>query len=449
MPSFDHDTETLGSSSQYLSATLSPRKSPSRQAISSRRSSSSLRGSANSPHVIDDDATNGRHSLAHELAVALMPEPTSGSRLLAEEFGIEFDEGAEGIDDEIDGGHGDLRIVVDDHPAPLDNIHDFDETSFSDTRFQEPSSGFSLESEFYSNDSITPSAPNELPKQPEDPMHLLAQSLESTDRFISHLRRLDVDTGGPSQQPALEVFATDVIRRINDSVRDREGQVRELLEYEREFRKIGGEVGGAEVLGQLDDFGELGGLEPDDGRPQMSTHTRTTSTDEPRLRRSNTQDWEFDSEHPRLGDEVDLAEAETPVRDTFPAPPSIGGPSTPARILPQLTELRTFTSSLASTLTVVSEQAQVNGAATTEAGRKIRALKNKLTGWQTDLDSAEASRSKIEKWEAGLLEDDTSSPSRIPGSRRVDGRDIVAEHLHLFELVLAEAAQKTQAIMAA
>lgn len=47
----------------------------------------------------DDSALNGtmnggsrQHSLAHELAYALMPEPSAGSKLLAEELGIEYDE---------------------------------------------------------------------------------------------------------------------------------------------------------------------------------------------------------------------------------------------------------------------------------------------------------------------------------------------------------------------
>lgn len=38
-------------------------------------------------------------SPAQELAAALLSEPTIASRLLAEEFGIQYDEGAEGIDD--------------------------------------------------------------------------------------------------------------------------------------------------------------------------------------------------------------------------------------------------------------------------------------------------------------------------------------------------------------
>ena len=32
---------------------------------------------------MDEDAPNGMHSLAHELAIALMPEPSAGQKMLA------------------------------------------------------------------------------------------------------------------------------------------------------------------------------------------------------------------------------------------------------------------------------------------------------------------------------------------------------------------------------
>ena len=96
----------------------------------------------------------------------------------------------------------------------------------------------------------------------------------------------------------------------------------------------------------------------------------------------------------------------------------------------------------------------MNAAATTEAGRKIRALKNKLGGWRTEWDSAERSRVRIEKWEAGIVDGDTPptaagamSPPRV--QRRIDGRKIVQEHLKAFEQALLEANEKTQAIIAA
>ncbi|KAJ6480906.1 hypothetical protein C8R45DRAFT_932818 [Mycena sanguinolenta] len=192
---------------------------------SNRRSTASLRALSSDSTFADG---GGGFSLAHELAVAMMPEPSAGSKLLAEEFGIEFNEGAEGLDG----------------PGPQ--------------------------------------------------IHVLAADLASTDNFISHLPRLDADASLPpsisstssfsafpaspslsstafrepstalngsdnssklqSGQPALERLASDVIRRNNNTARDRKTQLRELLQYEREFRRIEAEVGGQDVLGRLDEL---------------------------------------------------------------------------------------------------------------------------------------------------------------------------------------------------
>jgi len=121
--------------------------------------------------------------------------------------------------------------------------------------------------------------------------------------------------------------------------------------------------------------------------------------------------------------------------------------------IPQFAHLRSFTTSLVTSLTTISEQAQVNGVATTEAGRRIRALKNKMGGWQTEWDGAERSRIKIERWEAGVIEGDEPNASsmtstRALGAQRVDGRKLVEEHLQAFGRALADAAVKTRAIVA-
>ena len=363
---------------------------------------------------------NGHHhSLAHELAVALMPEPSAGSMLLAEEFGIEYDD------------------------APP--------SSFADETHAVSASDASF---------------NDLPAKAEDPSQLevLAQDLHSTDMFLGHLRTLDVDHGSfAAQQPVLEKLASEVIRRINETVRSREAQVRELLECEREFRKIAGEMGGSDVLGQLDGLEDIEDFsEP----PQVVEPTKTehrhhldTLKEETTPTRSLTlhhqlqnSDWELDPDRHRLGDEVDGSEpATSPTKDSFLPAPSIVGPPTPASAIPQLAHLRSCTTSLVSSLSTISEHAQVNRAATTEAGRKIRALKNKIGGWRTDWDSAERSRIKIERWEAGIGDgEDLELPASLlrPTSKRTDGRRVVEEHLHAFELALADAALKTQTIMA-
>jgi hypothetical protein len=453
MPSVDNlDGDIFGlSGTRFLSpsASSSPRKSPSRQSINARRSTASLRGSLNLPHGADGNVANGQHSLAHELAVALMPEPSEGSKLLAEEFGIEYDdEGAQGIDDDAQADHQNIENIGSSFADEL--------RSTVDASFEPPSPINTLAGYEETFGSPTPSR-RQLKQPRQDAMDVLAQNLESTDKFLSHLRGLDVDSTSSSSQPSLEKLASEVIRRLNETTRDRETQVRELLGYEREFRKIAGEVGGSDVLSQLEEL---------DGVNDLSDQTRSAEglrsvnlklesvTEEPTTPSHNlSHEWEMDPDQQRLGDDEDFEpDLLSPIKDSFPPPPPVDGPMTPSQAISQFAHIRTFTTSLVSSLTTISEQAQVNGAATTEAGRKIRALKNKIGGWRTDWDGAERSRVRIERWEAGIVDADPvyGSPSTPPRlSRRVDGRKLVQEHLQAFERALVEAGQKTQAIMAA
>ncbi|EJD07613.1 uncharacterized protein FOMMEDRAFT_37360, partial [Fomitiporia mediterranea MF3/22] len=384
----------------------------------------------------------GMHSLAHELAAALMPEPSAGSKLLQEEFGIEYDEGAEGIDEEPElnghaGGESLADEIGDAYDGPVPNGHApelGDEPPIDD-----------LAVHFGSGVSSSPGKPQAKQQPQQDPMDVLAKDLESTDKFLSQLRHLDADsTHSSSSQPSIEKFASDIIRHINDSVRDRESQVRELLEYEREFRKIAGEVNGNDVLGKLDALKEVDGLSdkpgPVDGARSNGVVMETIQEDTRAHQRASSNDWEMNPDDHFLEDEGDETfdedvDTPSPMKDSFVVPPPMTGPPTVPKIIPELVHVRTVTTSLATSLTAISEHAQMNGAANADAGRKIRALKNKLGGWRSEWDSAEQSRLKIERWEAGLDGDDNNK-------RTTD------EHLRAFELALADAGMKTQAIMA-
>ncbi|KAF9480546.1 hypothetical protein BDN70DRAFT_877541 [Pholiota conissans] len=474
MPHYNPDGDVYASNTHFLSASVSSPglKPPSRHNLSARRSTASLR-SASLAHSLDDDSSNGRHhSLAHELAVALMPEPSAGSKLLAEEFGIEFDEGAEGID-EVSDQHAQLNgehVLVDDSDVPSfasELVTSTGEGLFHDLPPDIQVGEIDESPQEHDYDPVfhnpTFARKKILEKKPEqDAMEILAQDLESTDKFLNHLRTIDAEAGS-SSQPVLERLASDVIRRMNLSVRDREGHVRELLEYEREFRKIAGEVGGGDILGQLDELEHIEDLSDTPTRTiaEPSRHEARileVLDEEPRSptvpHHLHASDWELDPDR-HLGDEDEVSEPPTsPLKDSFLPPPVIVGPATPASTIPQLNHLRSFTTSLVSSLSTISEQAQVNGAATAEAGRKIRALKNKMGGWRTEWDSAERSRIKIERWEAGIIDGETPDPNSTPisptraASKRIDGRSIVEEHLRAFEMALADAALKTQAIMA-
>lgn len=362
---------------------------------------------------------NGAHSLAHELAVALMPEPGGGSRMLAEEFGIEYDEGAEGIDDD-DRVHGEEDREVN---APGDSLADQIGSSLADEM-----GGSSLADELggsggtdedvdenveegldgdYDNDSPVPR------RREQDAMEILAQNLASTDQFLAHLRAVDAL---PTLSPAhtsdaapsahiLERLASDMIRSINEATKERESQVRELIAYEREFRRISTEVGGNDVLCELDDI--------DEGEGESAPTKLDAVAEEDELESSYA---------PSL--------PSSPQKPSFTAPQ----PSNAAAPLPHLVQLRTHTAALLSSLTTISEQAQVNGAATADSGRRIRALKNRFGGLRGEWEGAERSRGRIERWEQE--------------GGDLDGRRVAEEHLIAFQQAVDEAGVKTQAIMA-
>ena len=418
------------------SSSTPKRSPPSKHTLARNRSTASLRG--------------GASSLAHELAVALLPEPSASSKLLAEEFGIEYDEGAEGIDDQPphDPSVPTFAVANDLDPSIT---HD-SAASGSSTPDGVTDSDDILDPTFHLPAQRPPARSNNNNSQPEaDAMAQLSENLESTEQFLTHLRRLDTD--GPAAPLALEALAADIISRLNETARDREEQVRELLKCEREFQRIAGEVGGADALADLEAL--VVDAPPSTPAPSAPA-LESVAEEEP----SFSHEWEVDP-HADLhhqSDESDDSDVDvdldggnsisdgSPLKDTFSVSPlhrplsasgpaaAAAAPASPAGAIPHLAHLRTHTASLVSSLTALSEHAQVNGAATTDAGRKIRMLKNKLGGWRTDWDSAERSRARIERWE-------------VEGALRVDGRAFVAEHLREFERVLFEANIKTQAIM--
>ncbi|KAF9645880.1 hypothetical protein BDM02DRAFT_3119578 [Thelephora ganbajun] len=496
-----YDNSEAGSNSSFLSPhphSQAPRRIPSKQnlTLNGRRSNASLH--ANSlAQVMDDSASpsSAKHSLAHELAVALLPEPSKNSKLFAEEFGLEFDEGAEGIDESVsyDSGYerhdhheeSDGRMKLGDELGQLPLVLEPGE----DPALYDPEA-FSVHATNGIADDLDPSFDSPGPpaspirrkhrdrggrererEREQDAMKILSQDLEYTEKFLFQLQHLDAEssTNPHSSHLSLEQIASNMISRINETARDREQQVRELLMYEREFKKIAGEHGGDDVLSQLDELERVEGLilsEPE--RPPLPqanslvtnkpSHARQNSVNSinhsPRLSR----EWDprsqssYDDEDQLYSD----SDQPTPSKDTFsiPPPPPIIDPLTPAQTIPQLSHLQTYTSTLVASLTNISEQVQVNGAATSEAGRKIRALKNKLGGWRTDWDSAERSRQKVEKWEAerkvaSLSSFSASASLATIRNKNIDGRLVVEEHLRESQRALDEATARIRIIMAA
>ncbi|KAF8623234.1 hypothetical protein AX15_006468 [Amanita polypyramis BW_CC] len=448
MPMYD-----LGDAPHYHS-----RKPSSKSAIIPNRKSSATLRKPLSLDAADDanDAANGR-SLAHELAVALMPEPSASSKLLAEELGLEFDEGAEGIDEPVghrinesgsQGGEPDGLTFASEMTGGTETL----ESSLASDASGDDGHPPELDPEF---DNLPPvqDVQKEQKRLDQDMMEILARDLESNTQLFALLQKLDPEF-------TVERIASDTIRRINETVRDREGQVRELLEYEREFRKIAGEVGGSDALSRIDVLENIINEDessvPKSPLPQSAARRPALETleEEPSfLPVSDSQDWEVDPDRNHLGDDEEMLEADTTISKLdFPPPPPLKGSLTPAKTIPQLAHLRTLTSSLVSSLATCSEQAQVNGAGLTDAARKIRSLKNKISGLYLEWDSIERSKQRIERWEAGVADGSDAnargSSTSVLGYKRVDGRKLVQEHLRAFELALADASVKTQTIVA-
>ncbi|KAG1876716.1 hypothetical protein DFJ58DRAFT_756011 [Suillus subalutaceus] len=370
---------------------------------------------------LDQTMLNGAHSLAHELAVALMPEPGGGSRMLAEEFGIEYDEGAEGIDDDDCAHRNEEREVH----AQGDSLANEIGGSLADEM-----GGSSLADELGGSGSADEDADEDaedsldgdddddsfIPRRREqDAMEILAQNLASTDQFLAHLRAIDAlptlsfahtSDAAPSAH-VLESLASDMIRAINEATKERESQVRELIAYEREFRRLSTEVGGNDVLCELDDIDE-GEIESEPAPTKLDTVT----------------------------EEDELESSYAPSLPSSPEKPSFAASQTSsaAAPLPHLVQLRTHTAALLSSLTTISEQAQVNGAATADSGRRIRALKNRFGGLRGEWEGAERSRGRVERWEQEGADHNCSR--------------VAEEHMIAFQQAIDEAGVKTQAIMA-
>ncbi|KAI6126473.1 hypothetical protein EV401DRAFT_1934862 [Pisolithus croceorrhizus] len=410
---------------QSATSPRKPSKSSSRHASSSSMPLSALDQTPAMP--------SGAHSLAHELAVALMPEPVGGSdasRLLAEEFGIEYDEGAEGIDDDlvvrrhngsVDVHHPELADVEGDGTSLADELGG---GAYNGSLAEEL--GGDAEEDGQAIDPVEDSLDDDRRDRgsdeddeddatrrtalAHDAMEVLSQNLASTDKFLAHLRAVDVPPPtSPSplhakttftthaSQPTnsstftVEGLASDVIRRVNDAVREREGQLRELIAYDRDLKRISGEVGGADVLGDLAPLEDF--VDEEESSAHRISHA-PSKLDSCRRGGRERQSHLFFDDVPSIFSIHRLLAVHTTSCCQVIYAVCI---SSLATVTPSLANLRVHTASLLSSLTTISEQAQVNGAATADAGRKIRSLKNRLGGWKVEWESAERSRTKIER----------------------------------------------------
>ncbi|KAG9080169.1 hypothetical protein FRC06_006991 [Ceratobasidium sp. 370] len=439
-----------------------PRKSPSRQAMGANGRSGTLGA-----------------SLAHELAAAVMSEP-SDSRALADELGLEFDDEGEGEGETLQGYGLDAELGGED----LGGIMGTSNHSEIDTPSRPSRSNMlnghghphDLDSDFESSPSKPPPPPSFTLSTPSaDPIDTLKENVTFLDRFITQLQHMDIDPSSPTKpsyapaattqtrrtsmhagaEPAVERIATDMIRHIDDARREREDQLRDLINCEREFRKIDGEPGGADRLGSLEPLEDVSLTdEPTAGEASYSSRALDAVPED-----EYDGSWEaqrdprdvFDDDLDDQGDGDDPAFADRSIRQMTtreilpPPPPRPSGQLTPSSTLPHLAHMRAISQILATSLSGLSEHVQVNGAAAAEAGRKLRALKNKVGDLQAEWTSAEQSMIRIERSEKGLEWEKTEG-TETPQGKRVDGRTVVQEIKASFFAQLQQAEMKVQAM---
>ncbi len=111
------------------------------------------------------------------------------------EFGLEFEDDAETPERDATGGADEDEVEL---RTPQDTLQDT-----------------------LGHPSIVDPSTTTAPVEPLDPFLALTQDVETIDNFLHHLRHLDESNVG-SPEPPLEKAASDLIRRLNDTIRSRE-----------------------------------------------------------------------------------------------------------------------------------------------------------------------------------------------------------------------------------
>ncbi|KAJ1306526.1 hypothetical protein OPQ81_007527 [Rhizoctonia solani] len=424
------------------SPTKPPRRTPSRQNMGTP--------GGRSPVVA---------SLAHELAAAVMSEP-SDSRALADELGLDFEEEEE--ENELVDGRGLDVELGEPEPGAMTGMGDYSATVTVDTPSRPSRNNLlnghnrtyslGLDSDFESSPSKPPPPPSFALSAPNvDPIETLKENVLFLDQFIVQLKNMDLDSTPikpaqstnsgrlssiyPNAEPAVERLATDMIRHIDEARREREVQLRDLMTYEREFRKIESEPGGADRIGSVEPLEDVTLIDKAPVQQGDSLRVLDAVPED-----DYDESWEAQQPPARhLCDELpgDLL--------FLHHPPYPSGPLTPSSTLPHLAHMRAASQVLAASLSGLSEHVQVNGAAAAEAGRKLRSLKNRVTDLQAEWASAEQSIERIEKSEKGLDWEATDIVSTEEG-KRIDGRAVVKEISASFFAQLQQVEMKVQAM---
>ncbi|ORY70620.1 hypothetical protein BCR35DRAFT_307917 [Leucosporidium creatinivorum] len=374
---------------------------------------------------------SNRLSLAFELASASSPGRSS-SRDLLRELGIE-EEGASGdeeerYDDEEEEedleAEGELEMAgrrAPRRPSESAQLGQQLQDAFAGAGSATPRRIASTSSATYQASTPSVDTPDDEAAQEARDASLsestsaLESSLETTGTFLSHLRQhttADIDPHAvpsssstspvdPSipvdytdRQPVLESLASSVIKSMYDLAKQREGQVRELVEMERIFAR--NEVGWQAALAQLEEL-------PRDEEDEQSAEAGVDIPQENSLQQPNPSLASTQSLSPSPhSDDLPLPNGDPPSHSIPSSEPTIRPPppTTASPALAELSSLRDVTSSLVSALSAMNEVSQVTQAATGDAGRKIRALRGQLVATKEDLQGLEKSEEFVVEFEA-------------------------------------------------
>ncbi|KAH8927658.1 hypothetical protein BT69DRAFT_1277855 [Atractiella rhizophila] len=248
----------------------------------------------------------------------------------------------------------------------------------------------------------------------------LEESLAHTQTFLTRLRThstvevspegvvrgvsAETDVAFVDRQPMVEKLVYDTVRTLYDTSKEREGQIRELREAEREAGKQ--DKSWQDVLGGLEELPKfewekedfLAAVEPlEDEEIDGDVEGLGDHDDEGR----RTPIHANGTKRSRSSSESSYGEVIPPTSplsiqnaNGFPLP-SLSAPQTVSPIL----SLRSITSGLISQLSRINESNQVFAAQTSDAGRKLKHLRGVLATWKEELRSVERSKEAIEEWE--------------------------------------------------
>ena len=363
-------------------------------------------------------APDSRFSLAFELAAAMEPNRPETSDLL-EQLGIETPDakmiGSEEATYEASG--------VSEPGSPPSSWSGLSPSHFHSPRYQPSlaslmtSPGRSLSGSGQSESGVE----DDFDISFESAASALEASLTSTDLFLSNLRNSTTDSKPASEvtggQPAVESLTSNLVKGLQSATRDREGQIRELCEVERE-------------LSSRTDSEWLSSLAALDHKSVIDSPSSSPTTANGLI-----SIYEDDDE---------AAEPTTPKATRHMAPSLfVNADSTPRRIQQkqkgftiaptELASLRKLTTALVETLSAINEHTQVHRAAHGEAGRKLKVLKSALSAWKSELEDTERSQQYIDTFE------------KERGSERF--RDMAQREKRKAEEALEQAAERAHTLL--